>query len=295
MGFLNNKRQYIFVLSLMGLGLVVSIAGFFAVQSREDYLARDDFEQTAKDKVSEIKNDFEANLEVLHSLRSLYSSTDVVSREHYNSFVARPLSTNRTIQALEWVPRVSAEERLAYEEAAQLDGYAGSQIVQREESGGFVAASARREHFPVYYVEPSLGNEDSLGYDLASDPAQLEALVKARDTGLPVATESVKLLQETIDTPGFLVFLPVYRNGSPSATLVERQENLTGFVLGVFRSNTIVSPVSAGEGQGPAGADLKISVYDRNFLGSTDNPVLRKPFNISDVRRLIEALDVARS
>ena len=71
MGFLNNKRQYVFMLSLMGLGLVVSIAGFFAVQSREDYLARDDFEQTAKDKVSEIKNDFEANLEVLHSLRSV--------------------------------------------------------------------------------------------------------------------------------------------------------------------------------------------------------------------------------
>ena len=65
------------MLSLMGLGLVVSIAGFFAVQSREDYLARDDFEQTAKDKVSEIKNDFEANLEVLHSLRSANFRTHV--------------------------------------------------------------------------------------------------------------------------------------------------------------------------------------------------------------------------
>lgn len=32
-----------------------------------------------------------------------------------------------------------------------------------------------------------------------------------------------------------------------------------------------------------------------NFLGSTTNPVLRKPFNISDVRRLIEALDVPAS
>ena len=262
--FLNKKRQYVFMLSLMGLGLVLSIAGFVAVQSRENHLAHDGFEVAAKEKVAEIKNDFETNLEVLHNLRSLYSSTDVVTREHFNSFVAHPLSTNPNIQALEWIPRVSAGERPAYEENAQLEGYAGYQIIEREESGALVPAGTRREHFPVYFVEPIQGNENALGFDLASDPTRLEALVKARDTGQPVATERITLVQESGDIPGFLVFLPVYHNGSPSATLVERQENLNGFVLGVYRSSAIASLAPNTAGEEGFHSDLDISVYDRS-------------------------------
>ncbi len=89
------------MLSLLGLGIVLSIAGFVAVQSRENHIARDVFDHAAKDQVVTIKNDFNANIDVLHNLRSLYSSTDVVTREHFNRFVAHPLSTNPNIQALE--------------------------------------------------------------------------------------------------------------------------------------------------------------------------------------------------
>jgi len=252
------------MLSLLGLGIVLSIAGFVAVQSRENHLASDVFDQAAKGKVVTIKNDFDTKIDVLHNLRSLYSSTDVVTRDQFNSFVAHPLATNADIQALKWVPRVSSGDRIAYEKSVQIDGYPGYQIVESDESGVLGPAAIRREHYPVHFTEPLLGNEAALGFDQASEPARSEALAKARDTGEAVATQRITLLQETGDILGFLVFLPVYRNGSPSATLFERQENLIGFVAGVYRSESIVSPVIDSSALSRPIAGLNINVYDRS-------------------------------
>lgn len=97
--------------------------------------------------------------------------------------MAHTLSTNPNIQALEWISKVSAADRGAFEEAVQSDGYPGYLIVERGESGVLGPAAARREHYPVYFTEPLRGNGDGMGFDQASDPARLEALAKARDTG----------------------------------------------------------------------------------------------------------------
>jgi len=60
------------MLSLLGLGLVLSIAGYMVVQSRENHISGDVFDQAAKARVVTIKNDFDSNIDVLHNLRSLY-------------------------------------------------------------------------------------------------------------------------------------------------------------------------------------------------------------------------------
>lgn len=47
-------------------------------------------------------------------------------------------------------------------------------------------------------------------------------------------------MQETGNQHGFLIFLPIYRNGAPNRTVEERRENLMGFALGVFRIANLV-------------------------------------------------------
>ena len=278
---LYDKRQYIFISSVMGLGLVLSIAGFNIIESREGLIVRDEFEQTARERVQTITNDFNTNIEVLFNIRSLYSSSDVVEREDFASFVEHSLSQNPNIQALEWVPKVPSSDRLKYERAAQNDGFQDYRFVDKQNPKVMVPAAARPDHFPVYFLEPAQGNEAALGYDMASDLVRLEALANSRDTGRSVATGKITLIETADQVDGFMVSLPVYRLGFPIATVADRRQNLVGFVVGIYKTGAIVSPASvdlAVEGQtADLDADLQISVYDRtappdNQLFSQSDP-----------------------
>lgn len=74
-----------------------------------------------------------------------------------------------------------------------------------------VIAEERQEYFPVYYVEPLIGNEAAFGFDLGSNSTRLEALEKSRDTAAPQVTASITLVQENAKQKGFLAFLPIYK------------------------------------------------------------------------------------
>ncbi|HYA40133.1 MAG TPA: response regulator, partial [Syntrophobacteraceae bacterium] len=69
------------------------------------------------------------------------------------------------------------------------------------------------------------------------------ALEQARDTGEPAVTERITLVQETGEQFGFLIFVPVYREGMPTETVEQRREALKGFALGVFRAGDVVKTV----------------------------------------------------
>jgi len=61
----------------------------------------------------------EENLDVLRLIIAFYESSRLVERSEFRSFVASAVARFRGFQALEWIPRVPASERAAYEEAAR--------------------------------------------------------------------------------------------------------------------------------------------------------------------------------
>ena len=70
----------------------------------------------------------EGNLDVLRSIVAFYERSRLVERGEFRSFVAPAVARFRSFQALEWIPRVRASERAAYEEAARGEGYPEFQI-----------------------------------------------------------------------------------------------------------------------------------------------------------------------
>ena len=259
-----KRPQYIFVLLVACLGLALSVVAFRAVQASEQHQLEEHFEQTARDRALALESSIDASVEVLHNIRSLYSASKVVEREEFRSFVARLLTEQPAIQALEWIPRVPALQRATYEELATKDGLPQFRIVERQVQGTMVPVAARKEYFPVYFVEPYEGNELALGFDLASSPTRLEALNKSRDTGEAVATARITLVQEQEDQFAFLVFLPIYQNGSQTATLAQRRENLSGFALGVFRIKDIVDRSQARANSEEIISEIDVQLYDRS-------------------------------
>ena len=222
-------------------GAIISFIGFTLALSLDRQMIRSEFEKGADNRFETIKREIESNLHAVVSLKAFFDSTPDVDRFEFRDFAGPHLSLLPSIQAIEWIPRVPHFERMAYEAAARRQtGLSNFQITERETHGKMVRAAERDEYFPVYFVEPSKGNEIALGFDLASNAIRKDALEKSRDTGEMVATGRITLVQETAGQFGFLVFAPVYRRDVTVDSIKARRENLKGFVLGVFRIGDIV-------------------------------------------------------
>jgi PAS domain S-box-containing protein len=227
--------RYIPLILLAFLGITISVLLFNLSRHWWEKHLQELFIIAAQDRVSILRNEIAQNMRLVKDLVVLFSAAEEVEREEFRTFVQSRLELRPSIKALEWIPRVQYSERAIYEEAARRDGFTDFQITERESQGHMVKADSRDEYFPVYFVEPYKSNELALGYDLASNPAHLEALRKARETGQMVATAPVKLVQETGNQNGFLVFGPVYRKGAPTDSIENRRKHLEGFALGVYR------------------------------------------------------------
>ncbi|NES01427.1 MAG: hypothetical protein F6K22_00325 [Okeania sp. SIO2F4] len=170
-------RQYIPVWLTIIIGSLLSGIGFAVVRNWESQKISIEFKTLALDRVHQLEDTIkEEIIDVLLSLKSFYQSSQEVNREEFREFVSYFLYKMPSIQALEWVPYVPANEREKYELKAQKDGYSNFQFTQRNEVGKIIRARLKAEYFPVYFVEPYHGNEKALGFDLASNPNRLAAL-----------------------------------------------------------------------------------------------------------------------
>jgi len=232
-------RRHIFPFVIILTGIALSAIAFIVVRNWDLQKMRKEFEQDSGELCEALKREIEVNLNVLDSVR-VFHKRGKISRSEFRDFVGHFLSRHPSIQALEWIPRIPNSQRETYEKMAKKDGFSHFQLTDRDAKGKMVRAPQRKEYFPVYFVEPFKGNEIALGFDLSSNQTRLEALERSRDTGEMVATARITLVQETGDQFGFLVFVPMYRNGKTIDSIESRRENLEGFVLGVFRIGTIL-------------------------------------------------------
>jgi len=219
-------------------GVMLSLWGFFFLRAREQQVLEANFRSMARDQVATIEREIQVNLEILASLRAFYSAVPDAGHAEFTSFVEPLLQEHRTIQALEWIPRVPLEERSEYVSRARRH-YPQFEITERQAQGVMAPAGIRPEYFPVYQVAPYQGNEAALGFDLASNPTRLQALNGARASGEPTATARITLVQENAKQFGFLVFSPVYEANESDAPRND-PASLKGFVLAVYRVGDMI-------------------------------------------------------
>jgi len=245
---------------VVAIGVLLSVAAFFATARIVERDQRDGLRRAAFERLTTVSNGTVADIDVLYGLRGLFAASKYVDRDQFQRFVT---STHRppSVLALEWIPRVTASERSELERIARDDGLEDFQFKELGRSGGMIRAGEREEYFPVYYVEPLAPNRRALGFDLASNSARLAAMHAARDSGEVVASDPIELVQLTRDRTGYLLFLPIYRNGAPAKTLEQRRQNLEGFVLAVVHFAALMGSVL--EKQDGAAISFEFEVTDR--------------------------------
>ncbi|MDP1680139.1 MAG: CHASE domain-containing protein, partial [Candidatus Nitrotoga sp.] len=118
----------------------------------------------------------------------------------------------------------------------------------------------------IIFIEPlSEGNRRTFGYDMYSDPVRRVAMEQARDNNTAVITGKTKLIQENSKSAqaGFLMYLPIYKNGAPYATLAQRRANIIGWVCALFRMNDLMRGIL-----GARAPDFDIKLFDGEELSS---------------------------
>jgi PAS domain S-box-containing protein len=260
------------------IGVAISITVFSVMRSQERREAELEFKHEMEAQVNSLKREIDFHLEVLLNLKGFYEASEHVSRAEFGLFTSQALSRYPGIQALEWIPFVTAAERAEYEALAQSDGFPDFHFTQPTEQGNMIPAAEQAEYFPVYYVEPYQGNEPALGFNLASNPARLTTLTQSRESGQIVGSARIPLVQEQGEQFGFLIFVPIY-NGNP-ATPTTRNRNLKGFLLGVYSIDGIID--NALNYAVPKSSDISLWVDD------ISNPADEQPLYASSPDSKIE-------
>lgn len=261
----NIKREYIYtsiVPVVLLFGITLSVVSFIEIRKSEFQRISLRFEIESESRYATIKREIESDLQTVDAMDAFYDANNEVDRLKFKLFAEDLLENHVSIQALAWIPRVLSSNRKEYEKSAKNEGFPDFRITERSKQGTIVSAGERKEYFPVYFVAPLKGNEIAFGFDLASNPERLEAIERSRDTGEMVATAKIKLLPEKAGQYGFLVFKPVYKIGALTDTVVNRRDNLKGFVIGAFRTIKIVEKSLSY--LKPSGIDIYI--YDKPVI-----------------------------
>jgi len=262
-----RSRQWWLPMLMMVIGLSSSMAIALLVSRWELANDRLQFQRRTETLTTALQRSLNRYTDVLYALGDLYLVKDQqVLPQEFDQFVRRSLHNYPGIQALEWAPQVTQEQRAEFELEMRSRIDPQFIITERTVDGQITQAGARSHYVPVTYVQPRRGNEPALGFDLASSETRRSALESARDTGDMTASARIRLVQDAKDQFGFLVFLPVY--SAPSNSLETRRQTIQGYVLGVFRVSDVVE-----DSLDELSYDINFHVYDQSadpqqrFLG----------------------------
>jgi CHASE1-domain containing sensor protein len=259
---------WLLVIAAVGLAAILTILAFLQIRASRNSQIHADFTRKAQIMAATLQGSLSSYFDVLYAVKGLYDSSEKVERREFHIFVQRLLKRHAGIQALEWIPRVTRAQRPTFEASARDDGIYEFQITERQSQGTMVPAAKRSVYYPVYYVEPYIGNELALGFDLASNAERMAAIKRARESGKLTATARLTLVQEPHKQYGIIAFLPVYnRKGDPDPATGDRI-SLEGFVLGVFRIGEMVTAALDAFEQ----ETIMYSLYDRT--ASPENQLL---------------------
>jgi two-component system, sensor histidine kinase and response regulator len=238
-----SGRTYLTLLLVVMTGLMLTTVLFWEARQSELNNFRLQFERDAAMRCNLIAQKIEECVIAIKALQRFFAGSEHVDRKRFTIFTLPFLTAQRELQALEWVPRVSHAERTPYENMWRQQEVPSVQITERDPNGDTIPAGVRETYYPVSFVEPRKENEKAVGFDLGSETIRRAALERARDTGEAAVTERIRLVQESGEQFGFLIFLPVYRKEMPTETVEQRRAALEGFALGVFRAGNVLRAV----------------------------------------------------
>ncbi len=181
-------------------------------------------------------------IDALQATRALFAASERVTRAEFHIYINNILIAEHYpgLSAIQYNPRETPASLADFHARLKADGLAEFKAWSLTNGQQGLLHEAA-EYFPIEYIEPF--TSAALGFDVTAS-MNAEAMIRARDTGLPsLAGKIPRLVEGPDDQPGFLLFVPVYRNGAALDTVEHRRNALQGYVCGVFRAHDLLRDI----------------------------------------------------
>ncbi|WP_226978526.1 CHASE domain-containing protein [Xanthomonas sp. LMG 12460] len=213
-------------LAVLAVGLLAALLIAHGVQQRNRAQAQARFQQL----VSHVAGDLRQRLDMYeHGLRGargavIAAGGDRISRERFSRYSASRdyLREFPGVRGFGYIQRVPRADEAAFLQQARADGAPSLQIRELAPHEG--------DRFVIVYIQPTQSNTPAQGFDIASEPARRDAAIAAAHSGKPTITAPIRLVQRPgLGKSGFLLLLPVYREGLPLQTPEQRWQATSGW------------------------------------------------------------------
>ncbi len=221
---------------ILAVGLIVTALASLYIKAEVESAAQREFDFTCNETRLEIEARLKAGAQILRGGVALFNAKETVSREEWRTFTRR-LKIEQYLPGIQglgyasWIPHAQREPHV---QAMRGEGFPDYQVRP---------AGERDFYSAIIYIEPfDDRNQRAFGYDMFSEPVRRVAMERARDENTAALSGKVILLQETDKDvqAGVLIYVPVYRHGSPIETVTQRRAAIQGWVYSPYRMNDLI-------------------------------------------------------
>jgi CHASE1-domain containing sensor protein len=243
---------------LLGFFCTLVWAALAAQRAREQ--ARRDFEDRSRLVAAHVEQSFRAPLEALYGIHALSCALPEVDQRRFEQFAIRLLERYPSLAALELFDVVRADERDQFERriSAQL-GYPFSfQEPASSPPHGMVVSPRRDRHVVLTRLLPF--HKELHGLDITFDATRREQIAAATLAGTPTVTEKFRLVEDPEGVFSVAVYDPLYASGQVPPSTAERERELRGFAIALYRLAPLMRAALAGTDLGQA----QVALLDRD-------------------------------
>ena len=223
----------------------------FYVSTTAEERGREQFFADAQETRRRIESRLDTYVQVVRDGTALLAASNEIHLGEFRAFVKRLELSKRYpgIEAIGFAQRVGRRELRSFARSIELDGVTRFR---------FRPAGDRAEYQTVVFLEPmDARSRDTIGFDLAVDPVQREAMDRARDTGQPALAGRAGQPFDSVAPDGVILYVPVYRNGAATNTVDDRRRALYGFVFSPIRAGLLLDDLASASMQ-----PVTFEVYD---------------------------------
>jgi serine/threonine-protein kinase len=228
------------------LGLACTLVGATIAGQRAREHARREFVDRSRLVAAHVEQSFRAPLEALYGIHALGCALPDVDQQRFAQFASRLLERYPSLAALELFDVVRGVDREGFERrvSAQVGHPFSFQEPGGSASRAMVVSPPRERHVVLTRLLPF--QEQLHGLDISFDPVRRAQMAAATRAGTPTVTEKFRLVEDPEGVFSVAVYDPLYTSGEVPARDDERERQLRGFAVALYRLGPLMRGALAG-------------------------------------------------
>jgi PAS domain S-box-containing protein len=225
---------------VLAIALAASLGAWFIAWKHAESEARKRFDEEAERIEGALTDRMQIYEDVLHGAVGLFAASLSVERAEWRAYL-------QTVSIEERFPGIDGVGFAAYVPRAKLQEFLDTTRADNQPEFEIRELGDARDLLIIKYIEPEERHRAMLGWNMGVDPERRTVAERARDNDRTALSGMINLRGDGPSPQmGCLMLLPVYGHELPTATKVERQAAIEGWVFARFVTAQLMREVMSG-------------------------------------------------